>query len=112
MSDTDPRARLAEKFQSLRRRFRDGLTARLAVIDACVAGRSVDELTRHLHSLGGSAATYEFHHISTLATQAEGLCRNGWESLPALQPVLSDLHDVVRTTLESETSTDACARNE
>lgn len=80
-----------EKLQTLRNRFRQSLSERLSAIESAlrsIAGgdrMALRELERHLHSLAGTAGTYDFAGLSERAAQGELMCERlgDSETLPA-----------------------------
>ncbi|HEY0151548.1 MAG TPA: Hpt domain-containing protein, partial [Longimicrobium sp.] len=61
----------------LRARFRAGLPARLADLEAALAAGDAQAVRRHLHKLRGTSAGYGFTELSHLAGAAEDALRAG-----------------------------------
>ncbi len=61
----------------LRARFRAGLPARLADLEAALAAGDAQAVQRHIHKLRGTAAGYGFAELSHLAGAAEDALRAG-----------------------------------
>jgi CheY-like chemotaxis protein len=84
----------------LRARFRAGLPARLAELEAARAAGDAEMAARHLHKLRGTAAGYGFAPLAERATAAEEALRGGVPvaDAPALAQVIELLRVEIRAS--------------
>lgn len=104
-----------ERIRSLRERFAQALPGRVADLRRTWIRLNADptsavlrqELTRQLHTLGGTAGTYGLSYVAGLAVEGEITCGDlglhpDSETLPYLATIVDDIGQAVDAWLEGE----------